>query len=52
MPLLFAGAVIISFSAVFVKIAHVSAGASAFYRAFFGAIALCAALGLTSYNFV
>ncbi len=41
---LFLGAVIISFSAVFVKLAQVSSGASAFYRALFGAAALAAAL--------
>ncbi len=34
------GACLISFSAVFVKLAHVSPGAAAFYRVLFGALAL------------
>ena len=40
---LFAGAVMISFSAVFVKLADVSPTASGFYRVFFGALLLLAA---------
>lgn len=40
MPQLVIGAMLISFSAVFVKIAQVSAGASTFYRVFFGGLAL------------
>ena len=37
------GAVLISFSGVWVKTAHVTPNVSAFYRVFFGGIALCAA---------
>jgi drug/metabolite transporter (DMT)-like permease len=40
---LIVGAVLISFSGVWVKVAHVSPNASAFYRVFFGSIVLLAA---------
>jgi drug/metabolite transporter (DMT)-like permease len=40
MPQLLFGAMLISFSAVFVKLTQVSAGASTFYRVFFGGLAL------------
>ncbi|MBU4002280.1 MAG: DMT family transporter [Proteobacteria bacterium] len=41
---LMAGAAMISFSAVFVKLAHVGPTASGFYRMIFGSILLCAVL--------
>jgi drug/metabolite transporter (DMT)-like permease len=40
MPFVLAGAFLISFSAVFVKLAHVGPGAAAFYRLLFGGAAL------------
>ena len=40
---LIAGAVLISFSGVWVKVAHVTPNVSAFYRVFFGSMVLIAA---------
>lgn len=44
--MLLVGAVMISFSSVYVKIAHVSPSVSAFYRVFFGALVLLAIAGV------
>jgi len=45
-PLVTAGAVMISFAAVFVRLADVAPTTSAFYRMLFGAIALLALIGM------